>query len=44
MDLHSGIMNPPNKNITNKEKRPQDAATDGFRNTEAINQNIDIDT
>ena len=43
MVLRSGIMNPP-KNITNKEKRPQDAATDGFRNTEAINQNIDIDT
>lgn len=39
-----GIMKPPNKDITNKEKRLQDAATDGCRNTEAIKRINDIDT
>ncbi|KAK2970231.1 hypothetical protein RJ640_021667 [Escallonia rubra] len=39
-----GIMKPPNKAISSKEKTPKDAVTDGFRNTEAIKRNDDIET
>lgn len=39
-----GIMKPPNRNIAITEKSAEDAATDGFRNTEASKRNIDIDT
>ncbi|KAK2970227.1 hypothetical protein RJ640_021663 [Escallonia rubra] len=44
MGLRRGIMKPPNRNITSKEKRAEDAATDGFRNTEAMKRNDDMDT
>lgn len=39
-----GIMKPPNRNMTIKEKRPTGAAREGFRTKDAIKRNSDIAT